>query len=115
MTYSMQQVYEKEREYETDLQRIQQLYPFSVKKILYEVQEVCDRLEYEGSLMFAQYLDPVTMYGLVCKICRQLEPWEEGKEPEAKTKELYQETVWALLCQEMYYRRCRQRRCRKYW
>ena len=50
----MQGNYLKEMEYEKDLDRMRELYPNEVKKIQKYVDEECDRMEYEGSLMFAQ-------------------------------------------------------------
>ena len=49
--------YLKEMEYEKDLDRMRELYPNEVKKIQKYVDEECDRMEYEGSLMFDEYPD----------------------------------------------------------
>ena len=53
----MQGNYLKEMEYEKDLDRMRELYPNEVKKIQKYVDEECDRMEYEGSLMFDEYPD----------------------------------------------------------
>lgn len=62
----MQGNYLKEMEYEKDLDRMRELYPNEVKKIQKYVDEECDRMEYEGSLMFDEYPDK-TMLSLVSK------------------------------------------------
>ena len=47
----MQGNYLKEMEYEKDLDRMRELYPNEVKKIQKYVDEECDRMEYELSLI----------------------------------------------------------------
>ena len=39
-------------EFEDDIQYMKQLYPGMCKKILQNIEERCDRLEYEGSMLF---------------------------------------------------------------
>ncbi len=58
----MQGNYLKEMEYEKDLDRMRELYPNEVKKIQKYVDEECDRMEYEGSLMFDEYPDKTMLY-----------------------------------------------------
>lgn len=44
---------------ETDMEYMKRLYPKPVRQIQREVEEQCDKLEYEGSCMFDQYPDAV--------------------------------------------------------
>ena len=48
-------------EFEDDIQYMKQLYPGMCKKILQNIEERCDRLEYEGSMLFDSYPDKVTL------------------------------------------------------
>ena len=57
MTYPMQSMYLTEMEYEKDMERMKELYPKEVKTILSYVEDECDKMEYEGSLMFDEYPD----------------------------------------------------------
>ena len=52
MSYPMQNLYLTEMEYEKDMERMKELYPKEVKTILSYVEDECDKMEYEGSLMF---------------------------------------------------------------
>ena len=57
MSYPMQNLYLTEMEYEKDMERMKELYPKEVKTILSYVEDECDKMEYEGSLMFDEYPD----------------------------------------------------------
>ena len=59
MSYPMQNLYLTEMEYEKDMDRMKELYPKEVGRIAECVEDECDRMEYEGSLMFDEYPDKV--------------------------------------------------------
>ncbi|OKZ68719.1 MAG: hypothetical protein BHV88_12740 [Clostridiales bacterium 41_12_two_minus] len=118
----MQGNYLKEMEYEKDLDRMRELYPNEVKKIQKYVDEECDRMEYEGSLMFDEYPDK-TMLSLVSKrIMDKIA--QDSEKDEVETSECcgdsrrgggLSDLVEVLLYNEMYRRRCRHRRCNRWW
>ena len=120
--YQMQGNYLKEMEYEKDLDRMRELYPNEVKKIQKYVDEECDRMEYEGSLMFDEYPDK-TMLSLVSKrIMDKIA--QDSEKDEVETSECcggsrrgggLSDLVEVLLYNEMYRRRCRHRRCNRWW
>ena len=122
MTYPMQNMYLTEMEYEKDLDRMRELYPNEVKKIQKYVDEECDRMEYEGSLMFDEYPDK-TMLSLVSKrIMDKIA--QDSEKDEVETSECcggsrrgggLSDLVEVLLYNEMYRRRCRHRRCNRWW
>lgn len=68
MSYPMQNLYLTEMEYEKDMERMKELYPREVRQILEYVEDECDRMEYEGSLMFDEYPDRLMLEMLVNKI-----------------------------------------------
>lgn len=127
--YSMQAQgnYLSEMEYEKDLDRMKEMYPMEVKKIQKYVDEECDRMEYEGSLMFDEYPDK-TMLLRVCKnIMDRIQAEDEAQtetEDELESSEYRRrpprgdglsDLVEVLLYNEMYKRRCRRRRCNRWW
>ena len=103
MTYPMQNLYLTEMEYEKDMERMKELYPREVKRILDMVEEECDRMEYEGSLMFDEYPDRMMLEQITDRIAERMQ------EPDLRN------LIGVLLNHEMYRRRCRHRRCNRWW
>ena len=68
MAYPMQNVYLEELEYERDMQKLKDLYPKEVKSIQALVEDECDKMEYEGSLMFDEYPDKLMLRQIVNRI-----------------------------------------------
>ena len=122
MSYPMQNLYLTEMEYEKDMDRMKELYPKEVKQITELVDEECDKMEYEGSLMFDEYPDK-TMLSLVSKrITDKIA--QDSEKDEVETSECcggsrrgggLSDLVEVLLYNEMYRRRCRHRRCNRWW
>ena len=79
MSYPMQNLYLTEMEYEKDMERMKELYPREVKQILEYVEDECDKMEYEGSLMFDEYPDRLMLEMVVNRILGRV---VEGDEPE---------------------------------
>lgn len=63
--YPYPDLYMSEMETERDLQYLQQMYPADAKRMQKKVEEECDKLEYEGSMMYDEYPDRVSML-LIC-------------------------------------------------
>lgn len=108
MSYPMQNLYLTEMEYEKDMERMKELYPKEVTRILEAVEEECDKMEYEGSLMFDEYPDRFMTERIVEHIYEEISSRE-------KDKELICSLIGVILSNEMYRRRCRHRRCRRWW
>lgn len=108
MSYPMQNLYLTEMEYEKDMERMKELYPKEVTRILEAVEEECDKMEYEGSLMFDEYPDRFMTERIVEHIYEEISSGE-------KDKELLCSLIGVILSNEMYRRRCRHRRCRRWW
>ncbi len=134
MSYPMQNLYLTEMEYEKDMDRMKELYPKEVKRILEYVEDECDKMEYEGSLMFDEYPDRLMLEMVVDRICRKV--MEETGDVEAEQYHMETQNVvenrapssyrpgrnnhlrnliGVILNNEMYRRRCRHRRCRRWW
>ncbi|MFP3155715.1 hypothetical protein LQZ18_15055 [Lachnospiraceae bacterium ZAX-1] len=68
MTYPMQNMLLEEAEYERDIQRLRGLYPKEVCDIHKYVEEECDKMEYDGSLMFDEYPDRLMLRKIIDRI-----------------------------------------------
>lgn len=102
--------YEEEELCLKDYEYMKRMYPREVRLIASVLEEYLDRFEYEGSPMYAQYPDAVTIYRIANEIYRKLSL--EGSE-----KELLQlkNMIQIMVCQEMYIRRRRHDRfCKKF-
>lgn len=144
MSYPMQNLYLTEMEYEKDMERMKELYPREVRRILECVEDECDKMEYEGSLMFDEYPDRLMLEMLVDKILQRVEDEETdvkaeqyrgpqagppgpppgprppqgpppGPRPPQRPGNHLRELISVILNNEMYRRRCRHRRCRRWW
>ena len=133
MTYPMQNMYLTEMEYEKDMERMKELYPREIKRILDMVEEECDKMEYEGSLMFDEYTDRFMLEQITERIAEKMRQNEENSmEASQRREELppyrppmgpppmgqrddFRNLIGVLLNHEMYRRRCRHRRCNRWW
>lgn len=123
-----EQVWEEQKNVERDLRSLQSMYPEAAKLLLPYVEEMCDKLEYEGSMMFDRFPDQTTLYRMQEAILEQAKdefsevPVQE--EPDEIFSMQYQgrrhphgrnwlgDMIRVLLLQEMHHRRCRHRNCR---
>lgn len=115
MTYPMKNAFLEEAEYERDCQRLQEMYPKDARKIQALVSEECDKMEYEGSMMFDEYPDRF----MIRMICRNIyRDYLENTSDEltgADFNEPICQMIEVMLMQEMYRRRCRYHRCRRWY
>ena len=86
-------------EFEDDIQYMKQLYPGMCKKILQNIEERCDRLEYEGSMLFDSYPDKVTLERMAKEILAA------SQDESIATSENLLALTTILLYQEILYRR----------
>lgn len=68
MAYPMQTVYLEEMEYDRDMQKLKEMYPKEVRSIQEMVEDECDKMEYDGSLMFDEYPDRIMLKQIVKRI-----------------------------------------------
>ncbi len=94
-----------ERELEADREYLMQMYPARARLIMVMVEDACDRLEYEGSPMFAVYPDRET----VLDISRRI--YDKVKYNDTDNNLRYMIDV--MLCNEFFFRRSRYKRRRK--
>lgn len=98
---------EEERDQEKEVQIMKSYYAPRVMRIQEKVEQECDRMEYDGSMMFDEYPDKFMVNHLCEKIKREL----EDKEDKEDNKMLWEgDLIGVLLFNEMFRRRCRRRR-----
>lgn len=99
----LQEYENKEAAFARDWKQMQHFYQGEVGVYQEVIEAECDKLEYNGSLMYAEVLDIEAVYRLVEYItaqiatpdrCGQMQPW-----------------ICMMLCNEMHKRRCR--KCRR--
>ena len=91
-----------QEEHDRDKKRIRNMYPKDAKRLAPYVEEACDRLEYEGGILYDEYPDQLTLR-LLCKdICKQVQTEDDAED-------VLMDICQVLLYHEMYLRRCRRR------
>lgn len=122
----------RKKETVRDVEYMKSMYPMSAKKILPYVEEECDRMEYEGSMIYDEYPDRLLLYLMAGRIYDRMKEGEkkeiamEIEKEQVETQELKRkkkdreetlmDLVQILLYQEIVQRRCRHRRnCRHYY
>lgn len=119
-----------EEENERDWQKLKEMYPEMAKIILAEVENVCDSMEYEGSMMFDSMPDKVRIRKMTEAIYEKVKdryPVEEapdrddmfamnqeGRRRYPPKQNWLSDFIQVLLYQEMFQRRCRHRGCRRW-
>ena len=117
MTYPMQNLYITEMEYEKDMERMKELYPREVHQLQKMVEHRCDMLEYEGSRIYDENPD---RYMLEREVERVLEEFGQQNELSAQYNRRgddrwLRSLIGILFHDEIYRRRCRHRRCSRWW
>ena len=141
LMYPYPDLYMSEMETERDLQYLQQMYPADAKRMQKKVEEELDKLEYEGSMMYDEYPDRVSMLLICDRIEKALAREDaERRAKEEADKETDEEMnamnvrrrgrgdrddfrfdrgrrnlLEVLLFNEMHKRRCKRRQCRRFW
>ncbi len=114
MSYPAVNTFLEEAEYEKDSRKLQEMYPKEAKDVQVLVDDACDRMEYEGSMMFDEYPDRCCLKLICRQIYRDLTSQEELQGMAFEKDGLYQ-LIEVMLFQEMFRRRCRHRRCRRWY
>ena len=131
MTYPMQNTLFEETEYEKDCRRMQELYPRDARQIQSLVDRECDRMEYDGSMMFDEYPDKFMMEHLCRKIEQEVLKEEEGNTSvliieetcqggqgscgNRREEEGLRDLIGVILFNEMFRRRSRHRRQKRFY
>jgi hypothetical protein len=115
--------YDNSADLDHDVEYMKQLYPKTAKAIQREIDNECDQMEYDGSMMFDEYPDREYLEKLIDHVYDRIKQIEE--EPQVEMNSLYfypprrnqnylRDIVSLLLLSEIFNRR-RRHRGRKRW
>ena len=107
-SFPIQNIYTSELEYEKDMDRIKDMYPREVFAITKCVEERCDELEFVGSRLFDEEPDKFMMQLEANSIYNKVKK-DDGNEGWLKR------LVEVIFVNELYRRRCKNRRCNRWW
>ena len=102
--------YEEEEFCLKDYEYLKRMYPKEERLIATVLEEYMDRYEYEGSPMYAEYPDAVTIFRMANEIFQMLS-FEASEKEKTQMKNMIQ----LMVCNEMYIRRRRHDKfCRRF-
>lgn len=114
MTYPMPFEYDDDRKERQDMEYMKSMYPDEVKRILPYVENECDRMEYEGSMIYDEYPDMLSVRMMGTRICNQMKRMEtQQRDQEDDREENIRNIVEVLLLHELMKRRTERRRRRR--
>jgi hypothetical protein len=116
--------YDNSEDLDRDVKYMKQLYPRIAKAIQSEIEEECDKLEYDGSMMFDEYPDKVSIERIIDHIYDKVKNIEE--EPQVEVNSLYlfpprrqqnllRDVINIILLNEIFNRRRRYRSRRRWY
>lgn len=99
MTYPMPVLFDDERKDRRDYDYMKSIYPDTAKRILPYVEEECDRLEYDVSMIYDEYPDQLQLR----MMCRRV--YDRAKDAEDHPGQWLEELIQVMVCQELCQRR----------
>lgn len=108
MAYPMPIRYDDERLERRDFEYMKSMYPMTVKRVLPFVEEECDRMSYESSMIYDEYPDRLQIY-LMCKRIYDKVIQADGSK-ERDIDQNLMDLIHLAMAQELYRRRCNRRR-----
>lgn len=138
MTYPMQNLYVAEMEYEKDIDRMKTYYPAQTRIIQKQIEERMDELEYEGSRIYDEEPDKWMIQLEIERIYEAVSHLKNTQKDRPKTyfdmvpmellgpvlppimekecdNDWLKAMVSVLFGMELYKRRCRHRRIKRWW
>ena len=118
MTYPMPLVYDDERRERMDFEYMKSMYPDAAKKLLPYIEDECDRMEFEGSMIYDEYPDRLQLMLIGKRLLENARKDKAVLELEAEGKggkdgNWLRDLIQVMLYQEVYKRRCDYRKCRR--
>ena len=112
--------YDNSADLDRDIDQMRRLYPRAVRAIEPYIKDECDKLEYDGSIMFDEYPDQVTIDRIVDRIYEKTKHLQEEVEVEAqyiyprRRRNNFRDILTIILLNEFINRR-RRHRSRRRW
>ena len=107
MAYPVPLLYNDDRNARRDYDYMKSIYPDTAKRVLPYMEEECDRMEYDGSMMYDEYPDRLQLRLMCRRIYAKAEKEEEN--PGAWLMDLIEVMTYQELCR----RRVEHREIRK--
>lgn len=107
MAYPIPMLYDDDKMERQDFDYMKSMYPEIAKKVLPFVEDECDRMMYEGSMIYDEYPDQLQIRMMCGRI------YTKVKDKEGIDEKLLREIVQLIMFQELYRRRCEYRKRRK--
>ena len=102
----------EEREFARDWQRMKEYYPKRARPYWRMVEDICDRMEYEGSPMYAELPDREQMHRFVEEMQGRMQQDTQRSESEQEEE---RDWLLSMLCHEMFVRRMRKNQyCKRF-
>ena len=124
-------VFAQSDEDERDLERLRSMLPEAARLVQPAVEEECDKMEYDGSLMFDEYPDKLMVEQLVERIYQNVQNSSPDEEEPSSEDGIFasscrncngnrfgdglSDLITVMLFEEMHRRRCRHRKCKRWW
>lgn len=106
--YQMFDFLDKNNEEARDRTYLRRMYSARMSAVQRIVEEECDKMEYDGSMMFDEYPDKLMLQKKCSHILDRVAE-ENGGQCPCKDEDWLKDTISVLLYNEMYKRRCRRR------
>ena len=122
MAYPMTLDYDDERNERMDFEYLKSMYPEIAKNVLPYVEEECDRMAYESSMIYDQYPDKLQLRMMCGRICENIKRNKKLFRSESMAGissdtdhggRWLSDLVEVMLYQELYRRRSGRRRMRR--
>lgn len=122
MAYPMTLDYDDERIERMDFEYLKSMYPEIAKNVLHYVEEECDRMAYESSMIYDQYPDKLQLRMMCGRICENIKRNKKLFRSESMAGissdtdhggRWLRNLVEVMLYQELYRRRSGRRRMRR--
>lgn len=126
MAYPMPLLYDDERCERRDYEYMKSMYPQMAKQVMPYVEEECDRMQFDGSMMYDEYPDQLQLRLMCSRVYNNVKELENDREDEEemmlemqqhrgrrRDDDWLKDLIQVMVFQELYQRRCDHRRCRR--
>ncbi|MFI3207893.1 MAG: hypothetical protein R3Y40_02030 [Eubacteriales bacterium] len=116
MAYPLPEIWDEEKMCKRDREYMKGIYPEIAKLLMPYVERECDRLEYQGSLIYDEYPDKLLLRLMCSRVCEMAEKDLQTKEmyfdynEKPWVREIIEILVYHELCQRRENWRCNRRR-----
>lgn len=99
-----------EQRYMDDFAYFKRMYPAKLRLAAGIIEDYLDQFEYEGSPIYVEYPDQVTIYRMANRIYDLYWSRLNKAEEDADTIARFKDIIYIMVCQEIYIRRRRKER-----